>query len=43
VGTNTITLVQGRSGGASDHVMYDYVSLELPAAQPMIGTAFRRR
>lgn len=30
VGTNIITLVQGRAGGASDHVMYDYVSLELP-------------
>lgn len=30
VGSNTITLVQGRSGARSDHVMYDYVNLELP-------------
>lgn len=29
-GENTITLVQGRSGGPSDHVMYDYLNLELP-------------
>lgn len=32
VGTNTITLLQRRSSAASDHVMYDYVNLELPAA-----------
>ena len=31
VGTNTITLIQRRSSGSSDHVMYDYVNLELPA------------
>jgi rhamnogalacturonan endolyase len=30
-GFNTITLVQGRSMGASEHVMYDYINLELPA------------
>ncbi|MBC8095753.1 MAG: autotransporter-associated beta strand repeat-containing protein, partial [Akkermansiaceae bacterium] len=29
-GTNTITLIQRRSTTASDHVMYDYLSLELP-------------
>jgi rhamnogalacturonan endolyase len=30
VGANTITLVQGRSAGRGDHVMYDYLSLEMP-------------
>ncbi|MBC8094395.1 MAG: hypothetical protein H7Y43_01155 [Akkermansiaceae bacterium] len=30
VGANTITLVQASSGGAGNHVMYDYLSLELP-------------
>lgn len=33
-GTNTITLLQRRSSSASDHVMYDYVSLELPPGPP---------
>lgn len=32
VGTNTITLLQRRSSASSDHVMYDYINLELPAA-----------
>jgi rhamnogalacturonan endolyase len=31
VGTNTITLVQRSINGGFDHVMYDYVNLELPA------------
>ena len=30
VGANTITLVQGRATGFFEHVMYDYVNLELP-------------
>jgi rhamnogalacturonan endolyase len=30
MGANTITLVEGRVTGDADHVMYDYVSLELP-------------
>ncbi len=30
VGANAITLVQGRATGFFDHVMYDYVNLELP-------------
>lgn len=30
VGVNTITLVQGRSAARGDHVMYDYISLEMP-------------
>lgn len=29
-GSNTITLVQGRSTTTSDHVMYDYLALEMP-------------
>ncbi|GAA5482239.1 rhamnogalacturonate lyase [Haloferula sargassicola] len=29
-GTNRITLVQGRDSGPANHVMYDYVALELP-------------
>ena len=29
-GDNVITLLQGRSTTASDHVMYDYVALEMP-------------
>jgi len=33
-GANTITLLQRRSSGASDHVMYDYVNLELPPGPP---------
>ncbi len=33
-GTNTITLLQRRSSNASDHVMYDYVNLELPPGPP---------
>ena len=33
-GANTITLVQGRASGASDHVMYDYVNLEIPGVTP---------
>ncbi len=37
VGSNTITLLQGRSTTASDHVMYDYVSLEMPGAPPPPG------
>ena len=31
VGTNTITLVQRSINGGFDHVMYDYLDLELPA------------
>lgn len=31
VGTNTITLVQRSVNGGFNHVMYDYVNLELPA------------
>ncbi len=31
VGANVITLNQRRSSASSDHVMYDYVNLELPA------------
>ena len=31
VGTNTITLVQRSINGGFNHVMYDYVNLELPA------------
>ena len=34
VGANTITLIEGRTGGPTEHVMYDYVSLELPAFSP---------
>ncbi|HEU5071390.1 MAG TPA: polysaccharide lyase family protein [Verrucomicrobiae bacterium] len=34
LGTNIITLVERRTGGATQHVMYDYVSLELPGAPP---------
>ena len=29
-GDNVLTLLQGRSTAASDHVMYDYLSLEMP-------------
>ena len=29
-GSNTITLLQGRSSAVSDHVMYDYLALEMP-------------
>ncbi|HEX8310122.1 MAG TPA: polysaccharide lyase family protein [Chthoniobacteraceae bacterium] len=29
-GANTITLTQGRPNAAANHVMYDYLSLELP-------------
>ena len=29
-GSNTITLIQGRSTNTSDHVMYDYLALEMP-------------
>jgi rhamnogalacturonan endolyase len=29
-GSNIITLVQGRSTNTSDHVMYDYLALEMP-------------
>ena len=32
VGTNTITLIQRSINGGFNHVMYDYVNLELPAA-----------
>jgi len=32
VGTNTITLIQRSINGGFDHVMYDYVNLELPAS-----------
>ena len=31
VGSNVVTLIQRRSSASSDHVMYDYVNLELPA------------
>ena len=31
VGSNIVTLVQRRSSASSDHVMYDYLNLELPA------------
>ena len=37
VGSNTITLLQGRSTTSSDHVMYDYLSLEMPGAPPPPG------
>jgi hypothetical protein len=37
VGANTITLLQGRSSASSDHVMYDYLSLEMPGALPPPG------
>jgi len=30
VGDNTITLLQGRTGNRTDHIMYDYISLEVP-------------
>jgi len=30
VGDNTITLIQGRAGNRTDHIMYDYISLEVP-------------
>ena len=32
VGSNVITLNQRRSSASSDHVMYDYLNLELPAS-----------
>ena len=35
VGANTITLIEGRTGGPTEHVMYDYVNLELPAFPPL--------
>ncbi|MFM2082266.1 MAG: hypothetical protein RL380_957 [Verrucomicrobiota bacterium] len=31
VGSNIVTLIQRRASASSDHVMYDYVNLELPA------------
>ena len=34
VGANTITLIEGRTSGPTEHVMYDYVNLELPAFPP---------
>ena len=34
VGANTITLIEGRTSGATEHVMYDYLNLELPAFPP---------
>ena len=34
LGTNTITLVQRSVNGGFDHVMYDYVNLELPPGPP---------
>ena len=34
VGTNTITLIQRGVNSGFDHVMYDYVNLELPPAPP---------
>ena len=34
VGANTITLIEGRTSGSTEHVMYDYVNLELPAFPP---------
>ena len=36
-GTNTITLIQGRVfvNDATEHVMYDYLNLELPSIPPM--------
>lgn len=38
-GTNTITLVQGRvfTGSATEHVMYDYLNLELPGVPPLVS------
>lgn len=30
VGDNTITLLQARTGNRADHVMYDYISFEVP-------------
>ncbi|MDF9832341.1 autotransporter-associated beta strand protein [Ereboglobus sp. PH5-5] len=32
IGANTITLVQRSTGSAQNHVMYDYISLEMPAS-----------
>ncbi|MDF9827029.1 autotransporter-associated beta strand protein [Ereboglobus sp. PH5-10] len=32
IGANTITLVQRSTGSAQNHVMYDYINLEMPAA-----------
>lgn len=29
-GTNSITLLQARAGNRTDHIMYDYISLEMP-------------
>jgi rhamnogalacturonan endolyase len=40
-GANTMTLVQGRSTGASEHVMYDYINLELPAPATTSPTRVR--
>ncbi len=34
VGANTVTLIQGRTSGATEHVMYDYANLELPPFPP---------
>ena len=34
VGANTITLIEGRTSGPTEHVMYDYVNLELPPFPP---------
>ena len=34
VGANTITLVQGRTGSATEHVMYDSLALTLPPFPP---------
>ena len=34
IGTNTITLIQRSVSSGFDHVMYDYVNLELPPAPP---------
>ena len=37
-GANTITLIQSRIQGPQYHVMYDYLSLELPDAAPAPGS-----
>ncbi|WP_334319668.1 polysaccharide lyase family protein [Termitidicoccus mucosus] len=32
IGANTITLIQRSTGSAQNHVMYDYINLEMPAS-----------
>ncbi len=42
VGANTLSLVQTRANNAGDHVMYDYLSLELPGAGNPRVTSVRK-